>query len=92
MGLVPPLVRDIVRGMQLIQIGQPASFTIQQLIEQMAAEQSAEIVQLRQTALAHQSEQQARRVAAARTRRYRQSSSSNSTRNLAATRLHSVSL
>jgi hypothetical protein len=37
--------------MQLIQIGQPLSVTLQQLIEQMAAQQSAEIEQLKQAAL-----------------------------------------
>jgi hypothetical protein len=37
--------------MQLIQIGQPLSVTVHQLIEQMAARQSAEIAQLKQEAL-----------------------------------------
>ena len=37
--------------MQLIQIGQPASATIQQLIEQMAAQQSSEIEQLKREVL-----------------------------------------
>jgi hypothetical protein len=37
--------------MQLIQIGQPAGLTIQQLIEQMAARQCAEIEQLKREAL-----------------------------------------
>jgi hypothetical protein len=36
--------------MQLIQIGQPASLTIQQLIEQMAAQEYSEIEQLKQAA------------------------------------------
>jgi hypothetical protein len=37
--------------MQLIQIGGPVVLTIQQLIEQMAAQQSADIETLKQTAL-----------------------------------------
>lgn len=37
--------------MQLIQIGGPLSLTIQQLIDQMASQQSAEIEQLKQAAL-----------------------------------------
>ena len=55
-GLVIAMDGDIVPRMNLIQIGQPIILTVQQLIEQMAAHQSAEIEQLKQAATARQAE------------------------------------
>lgn len=46
-----PISRITLPPMQLIQIGGPISLTIQELIEQMASQQSAEIEQLKQAAL-----------------------------------------
>jgi hypothetical protein len=62
-GFLARFSRDIVLPMQLIQIGQPAALTIQQLIEQMADQQVAEIEQLRQAAIARQATATLRRKA-----------------------------
>jgi hypothetical protein len=61
-GLVRPPTRDIVRRVQLIQIRQPATATVQQLIQQMAEQQFAEIEQLRHDALVRQSVRKVRKV------------------------------
>lgn len=52
--------------MQLIQIGQSPAKTLQQLIEEMAAVQTAEIEQLKQAALARHAAAQLRRKAGTR--------------------------
>ena len=50
-GFPPPANATNLAAMQLIQIGEPTSTTLHQLIEQMAAQQSSEIEQLKRAAL-----------------------------------------
>ena len=57
--------------MQLIQIGQPPTMTLQQLIEQMADRQSAEIERLKQAALERNASAQIRRASNGRSSRTR---------------------
>lgn len=57
--------------MQLIQIGQTPTKTVQQLIEEMAVRQSAEIEQLKQAALDRHAAAQFRRASKTRTRQAR---------------------
>jgi hypothetical protein len=57
--------------MQLIQIGQTPAKTILQLIEEMSANQSAEVEQLKRAALERQTAAQLRRTATRRSRQMR---------------------
>lgn len=57
--------------MQLIQIGQTPAKTILQLIEEMSANQSAEVEQLKRAALERQAAAQIRRTSTAGPRRVR---------------------
>jgi hypothetical protein len=57
--------------MQLIQIGQTPAKTIQQLIEEMSALQSAEVEQLKQSALERYAAAQLNRTSKVRTHRAR---------------------
>ena len=79
----------IVRRVQLIQIGPPpATTTVQQLIQQMAAQQSAEIEQLCHAALARM----AARKATSRRNQFRKSATRFAITSVAATGQASASL
>ena len=92
MVLVLSLTSVIVRRMELVQIGRPATVTFQQLIEQMAAQQCAEIEQLRQDALARQSARTGRRATTSRTKLYRRFTGRISAGDSATARSRSASL
>src|SRR5664279_1921815 len=70
-GILPPHKPYYSPPMQLVQIGQTPSMTLQQLIDQMADRQSAEIQRLKQAALEQEATARIRRASKGRSGRAR---------------------